>query len=600
MILARADQASRRYGDVLALDRVDLEVRAGELVGLLGPNGAGKSTLMNLLVGLRRPSSGRVELFGGDPRDPASRRQIGVTPQETGLPGTLRVGEVVDFVSAHYPDPVPRAELLDRFGLADLARRQTGGLSGGQRRRLAVALAFVGRPRLVLLDEPTTGLDVAARHTLWDGDPGIPRRRRHRAVEQPLPGGGGGARPPGGGHRAGPGARRRHAWTRCAASSAYAGSAWSPTTCPTCPGWSAPNGSTVGLHLLTTDADELVRALVTAQTPFTDLEVRPTSLEEAFLAITSGDAPSGDAAAAQPAPADPPPPLPAADPPASEEATVQLALVHARYQLLEIIRIPVAVVGSAFFPAAAMIFFVVPFAGDDPVGATYATASMVTFSVMSANIFQYGVGVAEDRDQPWNPYTRTLPAGPAPAVRRPGAGRPGADLPLADPGRGHRRDADRGPRSPRRRSCWPLGTVAVISVPFTLMGLAIGYSLPSKAAIVVAQVLFLPLAFGGGLLSAPGDAPGFIETIAPYLPTRGAAELMWAAVGDYDVRAAGTDHARCLGGAARRARRLGVPAGRGSPVQLTIRPFPPRAAAGRCQDSGRGPPWPPGPRGVLT
>ena len=168
MTLARADQASRRYGDVLALDRVDLEVRAGELVGLLGPNGAGKSTLMNLLVGLRRPSSGRVELFGGDPRDPANRRQIGVTPQETGLPGTLRVGEVVDFVSAHYPDPVPRGELLDQFGLGDLARRQTGGLSGGQRRRLAVALAFVGRPRLVLLDEPTTGLDVAARHTLWE------------------------------------------------------------------------------------------------------------------------------------------------------------------------------------------------------------------------------------------------------------------------------------------------------------------------------------------------------------------------------------------------------------------------------------------------
>lgn len=145
-ILARAERVSRRYGDVLALDQVDLEVRAGELVGLLGPNGAGKSTLISLLVGLRRPTSGRVELNGGDPRDPASRRQIGVTPQETGLPGTLRVGEVVDFVSAHYPNPVPRGELLDRFGLAELVRRQCGGLSGGQKRRLAVALAFVGRP----------------------------------------------------------------------------------------------------------------------------------------------------------------------------------------------------------------------------------------------------------------------------------------------------------------------------------------------------------------------------------------------------------------------------------------------------------------------
>ncbi|MBQ1029841.1 ABC transporter permease [Micromonospora sp. C97] len=213
---------------------------------------------------------------------------------------------------------------------------------------------------------------------------------------------------------------------------------------------------------------------------------------------------------------------------------MQLALVHARYQLLEIIRIPVAVFGSAFFPAAAMIFFVVPFAGDDPVGATYATASMVTFSVMSANIFQYGVGVAEDRDQPWNPYTRTLPTGPAPRF----AGRVLAGLaltylsliPVVVIGA-----TLTAAQATPAAFLLALGTVAVISVPFTLMGLAIGYSLPSKAAIVVAQLIFLPLAFGGGLLSAPGEAPGFIETIAPYLPTRGAAELMWAAVGDYDV-----------------------------------------------------------------
>ena len=234
-----------------------------------------------------------------------------------------------------------------------------------------------------------------------------------------------------------------------------------------------------------------------------------------------------------------------------------------------------------------MLFFVVPFAGDDPVGATYATASMVTFAVMSANIFQYGVGVAEDRDQPWNPYTRTLPAGPAPRF----AGRMLAGLALTYlsliPVVVIGATLTAAQVTPAA-FLLALGTVAVISVPFTLMGLAIGYSLPSKAAIVVAQVVFFPLAFGGGLLSAPGDAPGFIETIAPYLPTRGAAELMWAAVGDYDVGAAGAGHARRLGGAARRARRLGVPPGRGSPVQLTIRPFPPRAAAGRCQDSGRG------------
>src|SRR5215217_382784 len=97
--LARALDVSRRYGDVLALDRVSVAVNPGEIVGLLGPNGAGKSTLLNLLAGLRRPSQGRVELFGGDPRDPARRRRLGVTPQETGLPPTLRVAECVQFVA---------------------------------------------------------------------------------------------------------------------------------------------------------------------------------------------------------------------------------------------------------------------------------------------------------------------------------------------------------------------------------------------------------------------------------------------------------------------------------------------------------------------
>ena len=91
-----------------------------------------------------------------------------------------------------------------------------------------------------------------------------------------------------------------------------------------------------------------------------------------------------------------------------------LALTNARFHLLETVRIPVALIGSTFFPAASMLFFVVPFAGDHPIGATFATASMVTFAVMTSNLFAYGVGVAEDRAQPWDPYTRTLPAGPMP------------------------------------------------------------------------------------------------------------------------------------------------------------------------------------------
>ncbi|QGH68569.1 ABC transporter ATP-binding protein [Pseudactinotalea sp. HY158] len=168
MTLARLTGVTKTFGDVTALDSVDLTIEPGTLVGMLGPNGAGKTTLLGLVQGLRAPSSGTVELFGADPRDWRARRRLGSTPQETALPPTLRVGEVIDFVAGHFPDPVPRDELAAEFGLTDLLRRQTGALSGGQKRRVSVALAFVSRPRLVLLDEPTTGLDVEARHALWE------------------------------------------------------------------------------------------------------------------------------------------------------------------------------------------------------------------------------------------------------------------------------------------------------------------------------------------------------------------------------------------------------------------------------------------------
>ncbi|WP_433723886.1 ABC transporter ATP-binding protein [Actinoplanes sp. CA-051413] len=287
MILARALGVSRRYGDVLALDRIDLDVPAGELVGLLGPNGAGKSTLVSLLTGVRRPTSGTVELCGGDPRDPASRRALGVTPQETGLPGALRVGEVVDFLRAHFPDPLGRAELLDRFGLTDLAKRQTGGLSGGQKRRVAVALAFVGRPRIVFLDEPTTGLDVEARHSLWDGirafhaDGGTVVLTSHyleeiEALARRVVVIGGG---------------RVLADDTVAAVRGLVAirrvSLTVPVPLPELPGVVGTERDGDRTHLLTGDADRLVRDLVARDVPFTELEVRPTSLEEAFLTLTS-------------------------------------------------------------------------------------------------------------------------------------------------------------------------------------------------------------------------------------------------------------------------------------------------------------------------
>jgi ABC-2 type transport system ATP-binding protein len=284
MILARTVDATRRYGDALALAGVNLEIRAGEVVGLLGPNGAGKSTLLNLLVGLRRPSSGLVELFGGDPRDASNRARIGVTPQETGLPSTLRVGECVDYVAAHFPDPIDRTELLGRFGLDTLVRRQTGGLSGGQKRRLAVALAFVGRPRLVFLDEPTTGLDVEARRALWDSirgfhaDGGTVLLTSHyleevEALAQRVVVLGSGRVLADDTVDAVRGLVRVHRVSLTAA------------TVPRLPGVVSTEEADGRIHLLTTDADELVRDLVRCGAAFSGLEIRPTTLEEAFLAL---------------------------------------------------------------------------------------------------------------------------------------------------------------------------------------------------------------------------------------------------------------------------------------------------------------------------
>ncbi|MEV1174600.1 ABC transporter ATP-binding protein [Nonomuraea sp. NPDC049784] len=285
-ILARAIEVTRRYGDVLALDRISLDIRAGELVGLLGPNGAGKSTLINLFVGLRRPTSGTVELLGGSPQDPAMRRGIGVTPQETGLPETLRVGEIVDFVSAHFTKKADRGELLDRFGLGDLVKRQVGGLSGGQKRRLAVALAFAGDPKLVFLDEPTTGLDVEARRSLWDGvrafheGGGTVLLTSHyleeiEALAERVVVVGHGRVLADGTVRA---VRDIVGVRRVSLVAA---------DLPELPGVIGSEREDGRIHLMTTDPDRLVVELVRSGTPFSGLEIRPTTLEEAFLAITS-------------------------------------------------------------------------------------------------------------------------------------------------------------------------------------------------------------------------------------------------------------------------------------------------------------------------
>jgi len=160
---------SRGYRQKTVLDGVDLRVAVGETVGILGSNGAGKSTLVETIAGLRRPSQGSVRVLGLDPwRDRARVRGVlGVQLQEAELHSDLTVAENVRLHRSFYRDGERPEELIDRLGLAESARVRTQHLSGGQAQRLSVAVALVGRPRVVILDELTTGLDPEGRRDIW-------------------------------------------------------------------------------------------------------------------------------------------------------------------------------------------------------------------------------------------------------------------------------------------------------------------------------------------------------------------------------------------------------------------------------------------------
>jgi ABC-2 type transport system ATP-binding protein len=166
-VIAQLEAASKRYGKTLALDEVTLEVRRGEILALLGPNGAGKTTAISLLLGLLSTDGGSATLFGEAPRKLSARRRIGAMLQSTAVPETLTVGELIALFRSYYARPRSVADIVDLAGVGDLLARRYGRLSGGQQRRAQFALAICGHAELLFLDEPTTGLDVEARATMW-------------------------------------------------------------------------------------------------------------------------------------------------------------------------------------------------------------------------------------------------------------------------------------------------------------------------------------------------------------------------------------------------------------------------------------------------
>ena len=299
--LARLCGARKRYGATLALDAIDLDVRAGEVLAVLGANGAGKTTALGLLTGRIAPDGGLVELMGGDPRTPALRRGIGVMLQETSLPDTLRVHEHVRLYSSYFPRPRAVADTLALAGITDLAQRRYGELSGGQQRRVQFALAICGRAPLIFVDEPSTGLDVESRRNLWDvlrqlRDEGTSIVLTTHYLEEAdalaervvlLAGGRVLAEDTPTGLKARAAGKRVRAHTQLPREQI---AAWAEAD--------AVEGADGMIEVRSRTPEALLRRWLLLDPQLTELEVRPLSLEEAFLSLTAQSRPHTEELAA--------------------------------------------------------------------------------------------------------------------------------------------------------------------------------------------------------------------------------------------------------------------------------------------------------------
>lgn len=166
-LVAALTGVTKRYGGTAALDGLNLDLRAGEVVALLGANGAGKSTAVRLMLGLTGATEGAVRVFGCDPRTPATRTRVGAMLQVASVPRSLKVREHVDLFRSYYPAPLGYGEVVRIAQLEGIEERLFEHLSGGQRQRLLFGLALCGDPDLIFLDEPTVGMDIEARRGLW-------------------------------------------------------------------------------------------------------------------------------------------------------------------------------------------------------------------------------------------------------------------------------------------------------------------------------------------------------------------------------------------------------------------------------------------------
>jgi ABC-2 type transport system ATP-binding protein len=288
--VATLEGVTHRYGAVEALSRLSLALAAGQVTALLGPNGAGKTTIVRLLTGLTRPTEGRATLFGMNPQHPEPRRRLGVMLQVGRVPETLTVREHVMLFASYYPAPLPLERVLRLAGLEALSARRYGALSGGERQRLQFALAIVGDPALLFLDEPTVAMDVESRQRFWAGIRELAEAGcsilltthhleeadaiasrvivlgRGRVLADDTP---------------------AHIKQRAAGRKLRCQTQLSPAELQALPGVRQvlTEGTAALLHSL--DSDRTVRALIARDPLASQLEIHSAGLEEAFLALTA-------------------------------------------------------------------------------------------------------------------------------------------------------------------------------------------------------------------------------------------------------------------------------------------------------------------------
>lgn len=283
-------------GHVRAVDGVDLEVARGEVLALLGPNGAGKTTLLDILLGLTTPRSGDVSIGGSNPRTAVQSGMLSALLQTGGLLPDLTAGETVRMIAALHADPADVDEVIDTAGVRAFASRPVGKCSGGQQQRLRFALALLPRPEIIVLDEPTAGMDVSARHEFWDrmraqADEGVTVVFATHYLEE-----------------AEQFARRTVLMNRgrvladgptdevrARAGAAYVTVSWDPTAAELAQVPHVVRADREGARTTfrTENSDGLARYLLTA-TDARGLTVRPASLEEAFRLLTEDSATTGE------------------------------------------------------------------------------------------------------------------------------------------------------------------------------------------------------------------------------------------------------------------------------------------------------------------